>query len=284
MNTKQAKSEPLHEFLGRMGHTPASVRGNDLWYVSPFRPEERTPSFKIDRLKNVWYDHGLGAGGTIIDFVQHLNATTDIARVLTSIEDILGNVPRPAIVLPEPSVLPRTPPVIERVGELHDKMLVDYVLSRGIPLDLARIYLKEIAYCVGGSGYRALGFANNAGGFEVRNPSFKGTLGKKDMSYLAQKGSRQAAVFEGVFDFLSVLAHYQRDTVSSNVLVLNSLSLLERGVTQLAADNVQKLHVYFDHDEAGKAGVATLRERGPWDVVDASSLYAGYKDMNEYWV
>ena len=70
MNSKQAKAAPLHEFLGRMGYQPAAIRGNDLWYKSPFRPQERTPSFKIDCAKNVWYDHGMGAGGTVIDFVQ----------------------------------------------------------------------------------------------------------------------------------------------------------------------------------------------------------------------
>ena len=111
MNTKQAKAEPLHEFLGRMGYQPAHVRGNDIWYRSPFRPTERTPSFKIDRTKNVWFDHGLGAGGTIIDFVQHLGGTTDISRVLSTISDVLGNAPRPVIVLPDAPERPRDPPV-----------------------------------------------------------------------------------------------------------------------------------------------------------------------------
>lgn len=284
MNTTGAKAQPLHEFLGRLGYQPAYLRGNDIWYRSPFRQNERTPSFKIDRVKNVWYDHGLGQGGTIIDFVMHLSGSIDIAGALSRIAEIVDRpVQSPAILLPvAPPVRPKTPPVIESVGAITDRMLEAYLATRGIPLDLARLHLKEIAYQVGGNGYKALAFANDAGGFEVRNPSFKGTLGKKDISYLPREGSRTAAIFEGVFDYLSVLAHYKREQASANVLVMNSLSLMERTIARLDAEGVAKLYPYLDHDEAGRAGLVTLRERGAWDVLDASGLYAGHKDANAF--
>lgn len=286
MNTKQAKAEPLTDFLAHMGYQPAHIRGNDVWYTSPFRPDERTPSFKIDRLKNVWFDHGLGQGGTIIDFVQHLNHTADIAKVLSSIEGVLGSPSRPELILPKglekPPSKPRDPPIIEGVGVIQNKLLEAYLIERSIPVDLARLYLKEVSYRVGGAGYKALAFENDAGGMEVRNASFKGTLGKKELSFISSAGSRQAAVFEGVFDFLSVLAHYKKERVTSNVVVLNSLSMIERAVVKLEAANVQKIHAYLDHDEAGIAGLATLRERGAWDLLDESHLYRGHKDANEF--
>lgn len=282
MNTKQAKAEPLHEFLGRMGYQPAHIRGNEIWYRSPFRPTEHTPSFKIDRAKNVWFDHGLGAGGTIIDFVQHLGGTTDISRVLSTISDVLGNAPRPVIVLPDAPERPRDPPVIESVGVIEDRALEAYVRSRAIPLDLARLYLKEICYRVEGSRYRALAFENDAGGFEVRNAGFKGSLGTKGIRFLEQAGSNRAAVFEGFFDFLSVLAHYKCERAESHVLVLNSMSLLDRGMDRLAAEPIHKLYAYLDHDSAGEKGLATLQASGLWEVVDASMLYYGFKDANAF--
>lgn len=288
MNSKQAKAEPLPEFLGRMGYQPAHVRGNDIWYTSPFRPEERTPSFKIDRSKNVWFDHGLGAGGTIIDFLQHLNQTEDISRVLSSIADILGSPARSPIVRPSQTVRaperPRNPPVIESVGMISARALEDYVKSRAIPLDLARLYLKEIAYRVDDHIYQALAFPNDAGGFEVRNPSFQGTIGSKAVSYLEREGSHQAAVFEGFFDFLSVLTHYKRERANANVLVLNSVALLEQGTARLAAAQIRKVHAYLDQDAAGRAGLIDLHQAGQWEVADASLLYQGYKDANEFLV
>ena len=281
MNSKQAKAEPLPEFLGRLGYQPAHVRGNDIWYKSPFRPDERTPSFKIDRAKNVWFDHGLGEGGTIIDLVGHLNGTADVSCILSGIADVLGSAPRSAILLPEAPERPRPAPEIESVTAIADPALERYLRDRAIPLDLARLYLKEVAYRVGGSAYRALAFKNDAGGYEVRNPGFKGTIGRKDLTYLARDGSREAAVFEGFFDFLSVLAHYGRDEAKSNVLVLNSLALLERASARLATAGTEKIYAYYDHDDAGRAGLQTLRERGSWNLLDASGLYCGHKDANE---
>jgi hypothetical protein len=61
MNSNQAKELSLPDFLAQLGYEPARLRGQDAWYTSPFRPAERTPSFKTDQVKNVWYDHGMGA-------------------------------------------------------------------------------------------------------------------------------------------------------------------------------------------------------------------------------
>ena len=289
MNSKQAKAEPLPEFLGRMGYQPAQVRGNDIWYRSPFRPDERTPSFKIDQVKNVWFDHGLGVGGTIIDFVQHLNQTENVSRVLSTIADILG---RPvALGASSPIVYsgggriadtPRTPPVIESLGVIADRKLEAYLMSRAIPVELARMYLQEIVYRVDDDAYRALAFPNDAGGFEVRSPSFKGTVGRKAIRFFNKPESRTAAVFEGVFDFLSVLAYHQKDRASSNVLVLNSVALLEEGVDRLTLSDVKELHTYLDHDAAGQNAREILAARWPDGLQDASGLYHGHKDMNDF--
>lgn len=60
MNSKQAKELSLPNFLHQLGYAPVHRRGNDIWYTSPFRPNEQTPSFKIDYSKNFWFDFGMG--------------------------------------------------------------------------------------------------------------------------------------------------------------------------------------------------------------------------------
>ena len=282
MNSKQAKAEPLPEFLGRLGHVPTSIRGHDVWYRSPFRPDERTPSFKIDRERNVWFDHGAGQGGTIIDFVGELHGTTDISRILTIIADTLGNPAQAIVTMPSVATRPKETPIIESVADISDQALVAYLHERAIPIDLARLYLKQVGYRVGSNTYRALGFGNDAGGFEVRNRSFKGSIGTKDITTLAREGSVSTAVFEGFFDFLSVLTHYKRDQATGNVMVLNSLALLPRGIERMKANSIERVHAYFDHDEAGARGLHALTEQAAWQVSDASSLYAGFKDANEF--
>ena len=54
----------LADFLARLGHEPVRRSGNELWYRAPYR-NERTPSFRVNVAKRLWYDFGLGKGGDI---------------------------------------------------------------------------------------------------------------------------------------------------------------------------------------------------------------------------
>src|SRR5689334_22252143 len=63
----QVKERDMVAYLETLGHYPAKVRTDDYWYLSPLR-NEKTPSFKVNLRIKRWYDHGLGKGGSIIDF------------------------------------------------------------------------------------------------------------------------------------------------------------------------------------------------------------------------
>ncbi|HEU4633595.1 MAG TPA: CHC2 zinc finger domain-containing protein, partial [Flavisolibacter sp.] len=67
LSCKEARQVDLVEYLDSLGHQPKKVRGQNYWYSSPFR-DERTPSFKVNRSRNTWFDFGEGKGGDIIDF------------------------------------------------------------------------------------------------------------------------------------------------------------------------------------------------------------------------
>src|SRR5690606_8950178 len=66
LSFSDAKRIPITEYLSRAGFEPARIRGNDYWYRSPFR-SDHNPSFKVNVKLNVWYDHGTGEGGTLLD-------------------------------------------------------------------------------------------------------------------------------------------------------------------------------------------------------------------------
>src|SRR5438874_13426296 len=63
----EARQINLVDYLFSLGFQPQKVKNNDYWYLSPLR-EEKEASFKVNRKLNLWYDHGLGKGGSIIDF------------------------------------------------------------------------------------------------------------------------------------------------------------------------------------------------------------------------
>ncbi|MEX2569224.1 MAG: transposase, partial [Cyclobacteriaceae bacterium] len=73
MNAKEADSISIVTFLDQMGIRPSKVKAGYCFYLFPYR-DEKTPSFKVDPIKNLWVDIGDGnTGGTLIDLVLKLN-------------------------------------------------------------------------------------------------------------------------------------------------------------------------------------------------------------------
>src|SRR5690606_20783300 len=87
----EARQIDLVDYLASLGHEPKKTRNNDYWYLSPLR-EEKTPSFKVNRRLNVWYDHGTGKGGDLIDFgTLYFNcSTSDLLNRLSQQPPILA--------------------------------------------------------------------------------------------------------------------------------------------------------------------------------------------------
>ena len=67
---------PLADFLARLGHEPVRRSGNELWYRAPYR-NERTPSFRVNVAKQLWYDFGTGKGGDIFTLAGEFIGSND---------------------------------------------------------------------------------------------------------------------------------------------------------------------------------------------------------------
>lgn len=94
------------------------------------------------------------------------------------------------------------------VQPLAHHALVGYLSKRGITFDVGMTYCREVHYEIHGKNYFAIGFPNNSDGYELRNPYFKGCMGRKDITILHGKevpklDTSCCHVFEGFFDFLS---------------------------------------------------------------------------------
>ena len=61
--------------MQNLGHQPVKQTGTDVWYVSPFNPNEKTASFHVSKgkqINTIWYDFSTGKSGNIINFVREL--------------------------------------------------------------------------------------------------------------------------------------------------------------------------------------------------------------------
>ncbi len=298
MTIDSIKRIGIREYLGAKGIKPQSERGNRAMYLSPFR-QENTASFSVNHDENVWYDHGIGEGGSIIDLVARMERCS-VGEAIRRLEDDgagdglpgrgAGMNVRTAPSFPSHRDIPvsarQTEPErshieIASVGVLTHPALMCYLTDRGIDPAAARRYCNEVRYRIGNREYFAIGFRNDAGGWELRNRSFKGSSAPKNITTL-NNGSDTVMVFEGFVDFLSYLSLKQNPSPTIDTAVLNSVANLRRAIPFL--ESHRTVHAFLDNDEAGRKALDSLRELLPGsEVVDQSPFYRNHKDLNDYW-
>ena len=283
MNAKQLKNTiKITDFLGLNNILKNKDKNKSEFFVlSPFR-KEKTPSFKINKAINTWFDFGEGCGGSIIDLVCKLN-NCDVKQAIKLLNKyVVGKyVPDFSFSKAKIKVKKDTKIEIIKVDELQNEKLINYVCSeRKINYKFAKKYLKQVTYAVNSNIYKAVGFKNDLNGYELRSKKFKGSIISKAVTTI-NKNSNKVAVFEGMFDFLSALTYYNRDVTKSNIIVLNSLSMLKN----LDLSEYAVINLFLDNDDAGRNAVKKIiTDCKSVKIKDYSYIYAysNCKDFNEF--
>lgn len=274
MNIDEIKKISLVEFLNQLGYQPTGRDSKGLWFYAPYR-SERKPSFHVNPNRQVWFDFGTGAGGDIFSLAGEMSGETDFLRQA----DYIAEKMRLPVAKPYKPVPFKEEPTFEnvRVSRLESPALLKYLADRGIPRDIAQRYCVQVDYRLHGKDYYAIGFENNAYGFELRNPFFKGSYPPKHITHIAN-GNARCNVFEGFIDFLSAERLGFND--GNDSVVLNSVSNVTKAITPFADYTV--IQCYLDNDAAGRAALARLRREFGDRVMDKSALYPDNKDLNDY--
>jgi len=279
MDSKIINTFPIREYLAGLNIHPAKDRGYYGMYHSPFR-EDSDASMKVDYNKNLWIDYGSNEGGTLIDLVMRLEKCPS-GEAMRILEQWLSGTPSFSFHgnnTPERKEAKLESAIrITEVAPLSSPPLIDYLRERKINIDIAKYHCKEINYSVNGKPYFAIGFRNDAGGYELRSKYFKGCTSKDITSHTYRQSSCQ--LFEGFMDYLSFLTmkNWQRSPIDA--IVLNSLANLPKVENTLAGYN--SVALFLDNDEAGKRAVQGLRSVCK-EVLDMSTHYAKHKDLNDF--
>lgn len=282
MNCTQAKQIKIEEFLNSKNIIPVNTRmdGMVLIYKSPYRNETKG-SFEVNTNKNVWYDHGTGNGGNILDLVMKME-NTDLSG---SLELLASKNINPFSFYQQERLMQHKTTEIISIKQLADPYLLKYANDRKISSSIAIKYLSEITYKIWISKkneykiYRSLGFKNNAGGYELRNKYFQGCTSKY-FTTIHGKSNNQLNIFEGFFDLLSAVTLSKSNRLKFDSLILNSVTLKEK--TKDIINNYDKLNLFLDND---KAGVETVNY---FDTIHNNTLdyskivYPKHNDLNDY--
>lgn len=284
---EQAKNMDMVTYLEQLNFRPAKVQGNDYWYYSPFH-KEHTPSFKVNRKLNVWYDHSLGKGGNLVDFgiTYHQCSVADFLEKLNGLQHHFSFHQQPNIT---PMAGEKKEPaggkiIITASRPLQSASLLSYMEERKIPLHIAQRYCKEVDFSLYGKQKTMIGFQNRSGGFELRSPTFKGSSSPKDITFF-DNGKEDVSVFEGFFDFLSfAVIRPQVGSGLTNNLVLNSLAFFEKSRSLMEQHHT--ISLFLDRGISGRQytqkALAWNKELQSEKYIDSSHLYQYRDDLNEW--
>ena len=277
MQLHDIKQIPIVDYLAQTGYKPKLTKGVNYWYCSPLR-SELTPSFKVNAERNQWYDFATGDHGDIIDLVcalQHCS-TAEAMRRLAALKGVrLAPSFSFGGIIPVRSQAPSME-LISVQAVKHPKLLL-YLSERGLQPSEVSPFLSEVYYKVSEKCFFALGFPNDAGGWELRNPYFKGCFAPKAITTIKGTDSHKLQLFEGFMDFLSWRKLHPEGQADS--IILNSLILLSKLIPSLHTYTM--IECLLDNDEAGDRATKQLFDAG-LPVKDIRACYAPYKDINEY--
>ena len=227
-----------------------------------------------------------GRGGNIIALAQELYASDSLPYLLERIAEQAPNV-RPVSF--SFGGQPFSKPSFRQleVAPLSSPALFSYLRQRGINTELAKRECYEVRYQTDGKPYFAVGFPNRSGGYEIRNKFFKGCIAPKDITHIRQEQTKETCyLFEGFMDYLSFLTlRLERcpdrpELDGQDYIVLNSTSNLSKAIHPLG--DYERIHCFLDNDKAGMEAVQELREEYGMRIRDASHIYGGYNDLNDF--
>ena len=275
MEIQHIKQIAITDYMQQQGYAPARVQGIHYWYYSPLR-NERTPSFKVNTERNQWYDFGSGEHGDIIDLVCALHRCTisEAIRLLSGAKQVAHQ----EFSFGGKRKFSERKLEILSAQPLSNPYLLRYLAARAIPLPVASAYCSEVLFQNMNRTYYAIGFANDALGWEIRNMYFKGCIAPKAITTIS-KATDVLQIFEGFMDFLS----WQTLNPSStcDTIVLNSLALLPS--IQEKLKGYKQVESFLDNDDAGRKSFEVLKQFCP-SIIDGSVRYRTHKDLNEWLV
>ena len=288
MNIQQANGIDIIAFLEKEGFSPCKVGGDNYWYLSPLR-NEKTPSFKVSKRLNKWYDYGMAEGGDLVELAKRLKGFSTVAETLCSLGDGgIHSIRSVSAAIGKTCTMAASTMKDIELLPLQNKALFYYLQTRHIDSNIGAKHCLEIHYTVKHKRYFGIAFGNISNGYEIRNPYFKGCIGHKDISiihYSVGEWQTDCLVFEGFMDFLSFLtlakSQDRRFLIEGkcDYIIMNSICNLRKTLSHL--ERYRHIHCFLDNDLAGKNTLETICALYEHSVTDESFRYADYKDVND---
>lgn len=305
-DARQIDLRTLAEHLG--GQFSHQSKPDELWLYSPFRPDERTASFKINSHKNLWYDFATGTGGSTLDLwldyhSQDRKSSTAIRAALQGLRQFATNKPtalqqykasgKDYSRRKQPQIQPQNRfQLIKPPGRIWHGALLEEIGRRRLSLATVAPFLRQADIRDTKTGNKLTGFAfqNDEFGWEISIPnpkagkSFKTSFGKKAPSSFTNEAHDKALIFEGFWDYLTWVQMQKTSDLKADVYVMNSLSFKTQVADSIiATKRIEKVLLFLDNDDTGEKATVDLVERLQCNKITVGTMnhvYQTVKDLN----
>lgn len=295
MNIEQAKAIPIVQILDNLQVKLARKTDREHWYFSPFRTEN-TASFHVHPSKNLWFDFGEAIGGDQIRLIQTvLEKQGRDASVSAALKWLADQNIVPLIDKACASVSKNDKPHAARslklksTGAIRNIALLHYLERRGIPLEIANRHTKQVQYVSLRTGKTmfALGWKNEEDGYELHNPNFKGCIGQKHITFIRGTKPKPPGIhfFEGMTDYLSVIAQQNGKPFTQDSIILNSVSCIGCATPYIKGYGYSIGYTWMDNDQAGKKATQILIQMFKEENIahcPMNAIYKPFKDVNAW--
>jgi len=276
MNYNQANKTPITKYLQEIGINPSSSNGNIEYYK--FTQNKRQYSFSVDIEKNTWFEKETRTGGNLVELVMKLDNVNSIGALLIiqkksfHIDLLIKKASVPAY---------KSEISIEKIQDLKNSVLINFLESRRIPCNLAQLYLKE-AYFLSPMERKFFGLChpNDDGGMEIMTSkknyhihphSIKSFPGEIDQIY----------IFEDILQYLSYLAYFKIFYSKNYIILLNGCNPW-RIANKLKQFNV--VNLVLTNDKNGR-DLTRLISKMHKEIRNWSRLiFPDHRSMNDFWV
>jgi hypothetical protein len=273
----ELKEISIVDYLVSNGYPIVKESGGKVFFSSPFRGDSN-PSFVVYRNNNTWVDFGKSSRtASIIDLIQELNgcSTVEAMNILKNEEDICKF--EPVEVSIEPLLA-----VYSQYDKLISPELMLYMRSRGIPESIYSRHCKEVHYRFRDNpekNYFGVGWANDKGGWEIRNKSHKYCSSPKSITTVTNDGGT-LTLFEGWINYLSALVYFDIERFEGTTIVLNGLGMLYSIADTLR--QYQKINCFLDWGRGGDDATELIKTKvGINQVYDHRYLWNFDEDFND---
>lgn len=275
MNCEKIKQKVrIRTVLESFNLFPVKENQKTAFYFAMDR-EEKKPSLSVDFIKNKAFDFGTGKNYDVISIVQQMKkcSVSEALKYLETLDCSIQDEKQNEVVQSQNIYK------ILAIKEIQHFALVQYLKSRKVLEQKSLV--NEIHYELNGKKYFGVGFQNNSGGYEIRNPYSKICLGKKDVTFVDIKNNplKEIAIFEGFFDYLTFRNLEKSKNLDSDFLILNSTAMLFKAEEKLK--KYDRINLFLDNDDNGKSVREKIQNQYK-NVEDRSLIYQNFKDLNEW--